>query len=228
MNLQNYSVENLKRQATRLKKATGIPHHEALDQVCKQNGYANWRHFLNLQATRGSSASSGELASYSLRCPNCENETLEVRAVVTEMGSVPMVLHRWMPVEKATDGTTLSGFAQVWGERSEMRCKRCNFEDTASAFGFEGADVHLNPLPADAGLQPQGPFLHATARVENDIVVYTQEPYIKDRRLRPAEVERQLRANGAFKENIERFMQALQTTGIAQIYQRQAVYKFFA
>lgn len=37
------AVENMKRAAKKLRKAEGIPHHAALDQVARANGFANWR-----------------------------------------------------------------------------------------------------------------------------------------------------------------------------------------
>lgn len=49
---QPLTLDSLKRQATRLKKASGIRQHEALDLVVQKHGYVNWRHFLNLFASK--------------------------------------------------------------------------------------------------------------------------------------------------------------------------------
>lgn len=37
-------LEQIKREAKRLKRAEGIKHHEALDKVAKSHGYDNYRH----------------------------------------------------------------------------------------------------------------------------------------------------------------------------------------
>jgi hypothetical protein len=50
--VQPLTVDSLKRQATRLKKARGIRQHEALDLVIQEHGYVNWRHFLNSSASK--------------------------------------------------------------------------------------------------------------------------------------------------------------------------------
>lgn len=42
--ISSADVEKLKQNARRLKKETGIPHHEALDQVAKKAGLDHWHH----------------------------------------------------------------------------------------------------------------------------------------------------------------------------------------
>lgn len=37
-------VERLKREATRLKKSAGLPHHQALDRVASDVGFRDWHH----------------------------------------------------------------------------------------------------------------------------------------------------------------------------------------
>lgn len=41
------ALENMKRQAKKLKKEEGIPHHEALNRVAKDNGHASWEELAN-------------------------------------------------------------------------------------------------------------------------------------------------------------------------------------
>lgn len=41
------SIESLKRDAKRLKKAENIPHHEALERIAKREGFASWKQLLD-------------------------------------------------------------------------------------------------------------------------------------------------------------------------------------
>jgi hypothetical protein len=45
--VNGHSVAYVKRQATKLKKEMGIPHHLALDQAARDSGFENWKHFSN-------------------------------------------------------------------------------------------------------------------------------------------------------------------------------------
>ena len=47
LDLRPTTLDGIKRLATRLKKADGIPHHEALDRVARQAGYENFAHASN-------------------------------------------------------------------------------------------------------------------------------------------------------------------------------------
>lgn len=42
-----HSAEYIKRQAKKIKKELGIPHHIALDKASQSCGFANWTHFCN-------------------------------------------------------------------------------------------------------------------------------------------------------------------------------------
>jgi hypothetical protein len=42
-----HSAAFIKRQATKLKKEMGIPHHDALDKAAQNAGFTNWKNFLN-------------------------------------------------------------------------------------------------------------------------------------------------------------------------------------
>lgn len=48
MNLpkKGHSAEYIKRQAKKIKKETGVPHHEALEKAAKNAGFSNWKHAL--------------------------------------------------------------------------------------------------------------------------------------------------------------------------------------
>lgn len=46
-----HSADFIKRQATKLKKEMGIPHHEALDKAAQNAGFTNWKNFLNSSAS---------------------------------------------------------------------------------------------------------------------------------------------------------------------------------
>lgn len=48
MNLpkKDHSAEYIKRQAKKIKKETGVPHHEALEKAAKNAGFSNWKHAL--------------------------------------------------------------------------------------------------------------------------------------------------------------------------------------
>lgn len=46
-----HSADFIKRQATKLKKEMGIPHHEALDKAAQNVGFTNWKNFLNSSAS---------------------------------------------------------------------------------------------------------------------------------------------------------------------------------
>lgn len=41
-------VDKIKRQAKRVKKATGIQHAAALEQAAREAGYSGWSHVVNL------------------------------------------------------------------------------------------------------------------------------------------------------------------------------------
>jgi len=42
--ISSTDVEHLKQQARKLKKDSGIPHHEALDQIAQKTGFNHWHH----------------------------------------------------------------------------------------------------------------------------------------------------------------------------------------
>lgn len=42
--MSGHSLEFLKKAAKKLKKKTGVPHHEALESVAVQHGYQNYAH----------------------------------------------------------------------------------------------------------------------------------------------------------------------------------------
>jgi hypothetical protein len=227
---QPLTADYLKRQANRLKKARGIPHHVALDEVCQLHRYANWQHFLNSQSAHTLPHRNVGAGTNTLTCPHCFCTEITVYAVVTKPTTVPEVSMQWLPIEKHSDGVSPSGITQTWGTESDMRCASCNFEGVGAQFGFTGDDLHLNPMPAGLGLFPARRILQATARLENDgTILYSQEDAkIKERPLRADEVARQLRANGAFPENIEQFLSTLSTVGSAEFSQRKDSHKFFA
>lgn len=215
------TAASLKRLAIRLKKAKGLPHHQALDEAAKQHRYANWRHFLKSQsASTVLRPGADNAAANTLRCPHCSAITVDVHAVVTEPDIIPVVSMRWLPVERPSEKAAYPyGIAQAWGANSDMRCTNCGFEALAARFGFKGDDVFLNHGPATLGLLR--PPLRATARLSSDgIILYSQEDAgMKDRPLRPEEFVRQLWANGGVPENIDRFLAALENTGAAEFSQ---------
>ncbi len=45
-----HTTEFLKEQAKKLSRQTGIPHHEALDKLVQEAGFANWQHYVNKRA----------------------------------------------------------------------------------------------------------------------------------------------------------------------------------
>ena len=45
-----HTTKFLKAQAKKVSRQTGIPHHEALDKVVQEVGFANWPHYLNKKA----------------------------------------------------------------------------------------------------------------------------------------------------------------------------------
>lgn len=47
--MRNYNAATIKRLAKRIKRLTGVPHHEALNQAARECGFANWQSFLNSQ-----------------------------------------------------------------------------------------------------------------------------------------------------------------------------------
>lgn len=51
-----HTADFLRRQAKKLKKETGLPHHVALDEVARSRGYANWKHFCNTMNDLATSA----------------------------------------------------------------------------------------------------------------------------------------------------------------------------
>ena len=44
LTLTQEQYDRLKKAAKRLKKAEGIPHHQALDKVAQEHGFADWAH----------------------------------------------------------------------------------------------------------------------------------------------------------------------------------------
>lgn len=89
-----------------------------------------------------------------IACPECHGKKIEVHAVITELRprSAPLVSMAWLPASEPPTGILKGQIAQAWGESSDMRCLTCQHEALASAFGFSGADVHLNHGPSTLGL----------------------------------------------------------------------------
>lgn len=52
------AVESMKREAKRMRKAMGIPHHEALERVAVAKGFANWKAVAAAAATTAASVVS--------------------------------------------------------------------------------------------------------------------------------------------------------------------------
>lgn len=57
------AIDRMKREAKAMRKAHGVPHHAALEQVAKDNGYASWRAVTQaaaaVQATAGATPPVG-------------------------------------------------------------------------------------------------------------------------------------------------------------------------
>lgn len=49
--VNGHSADYIKRQAKKLKKELGIPHHVALDKAAQNSGFANWKNFVNGAST---------------------------------------------------------------------------------------------------------------------------------------------------------------------------------
>ncbi len=73
-------------------------------------------------------------------------------------------------------------------------------------------------------------LLVAMARLRDDgKVVYSQEGTpIQNQELTLDQLRRQLKCNGAFSANIEKFVNALRATGFAEIRQPKLITQFFA
>lgn len=47
--IRDHTIKFIKRMAKRIKKETGIPHHEALNLAAQEAGANNWKHFLSMK-----------------------------------------------------------------------------------------------------------------------------------------------------------------------------------
>jgi hypothetical protein len=80
----------------------------------------------------------------------------------------------------------------------------------------------------EATINPVQRILVATARIRDDgMVIYSQESTIQDRVLRLDQLRRQLSCNGAFSDNVEKFVSTLLATGFAEIRQQKLMTQFF-
>lgn len=94
-----------------------------------------------------------------LVCPNrkcSKNAGLEVYAVVTERGPIPVSSFRWLRIEVAPDGhlegEIKSRIPQRWDGTSTMRCSNCGHNAPAAEFGVTES-VELNHDISTLGLQ---------------------------------------------------------------------------
>ncbi len=46
-------LDRLRRRAKKLRKETGVAHHEALDVVAREHGFKDWRHLYDTQKAGG-------------------------------------------------------------------------------------------------------------------------------------------------------------------------------
>jgi hypothetical protein len=81
----------------------------------------------------------------------------------------------------------------------------------------------------EATINPVQKILVATARLRDDgMVICSQENTpIQDRVLRLDQLRMQLSCNGAFSENVEKFVTTLLATGFAEIRQQKLMTQFF-
>jgi hypothetical protein len=81
----------------------------------------------------------------------------------------------------------------------------------------------------EATINPAQSILTATARLRDDgMVIYSQENTpIQDRVLRLDQLRMQLSCNGAFSDNVEKFVSTLLATGLAEIRQQKLMTQFF-
>jgi hypothetical protein len=81
---------------------------------------------------------------------------------------------------------------------------------------------------SEATINPSQKILAATARLRDDgMVIYSQENTpIQDRVLRLDQLRMQLSCNGAFSDNVEKFVSTLLATGFAEILQQKLMTKF--
>ncbi|WP_370540389.1 glyoxalase superfamily protein [Acidovorax sp. ACV01] len=49
------AIDNMKREAKRIRKATGVPHHAALEQVAASRGFQSWKAVMAASATTAAS-----------------------------------------------------------------------------------------------------------------------------------------------------------------------------
>ncbi len=77
---------------------------------------------------------------------------------------------------------------------------------------------------------PSQEILSARAWLRDDgMVIYSEEgTRLQNRILRRDQLRMQLFCNGAFSENIEKFVNCLLAAGFAEIYQRKLMGKFIA
>lgn len=94
----------------------------------------------------------------------------------------------------------------------------------AAASGSEGKKAR-----PEATINSAQCILSATARLRDDgMVIYSQENTpIQDRVLRLDQLRMQLSCNGAFSDNVEKFVSTLLATGFAEIRQQKLMTKFF-